>query len=77
MAEQSQLSADEGDHICDQIESQGFISDVAVTAIADHKASRESDERALAVRRTWPKSNWHRDSATDKPAGAERDHQSA
>jgi hypothetical protein len=54
MAEEAQRSADERDRIIDQIESdgsQGFISDAALIAIANHKASRESDDRALAVRR--------------------------
>jgi hypothetical protein len=79
MAEKAELSADETDRIRDQVQSyrsQDFTSDAAVIAIANHKASRASEKRALAVRRTCLQSNWHRDSATDQPAGAERDHQS-
>jgi hypothetical protein len=52
MAGKSELSSDERDLIRYQIESdrsQGFISDAAVIAIVSHKASRESDQRALAV----------------------------
>jgi hypothetical protein len=55
MAEKSRLGADERGRILGQIEldrSQGFISDAARIASANHKASRESGERALAVRRT-------------------------
>jgi hypothetical protein len=72
MAEKAELSADETDRIRDQVQScrsQDFISDAAVIAIANHKASRASEKRALAVRRTCLQSNWHRDSATNKPAG--------
>jgi hypothetical protein len=79
MSERSHASADERDRIRDEIEpdrSQGFISDAAVMAIANHKASSEIDERAFETKRTCLSSKWDRDSATDKSAGTERDHQS-
>jgi hypothetical protein len=60
MDEKAQLLAYERDHIRDQIESDrsyGFISDAAVTAIANHKASMKSGTQALTGIRTCVGSN--------------------